>query len=138
MLARESLILAPFTNPEAKMSVCISLLLARGSGHILVGYFFAIGSRCWVPQQLGQNTCTQTFSEAQSEKEVCKELCSSWIYLPRTDVLGWACLAQIKTVGIYCCWPFALPSAAGVQCEIRAPKQSFHQKKSLPTPQVSV
>lgn len=46
-------------------------------------------------------TCTQIFSEAQGEKEVCKELCSSWIYFPKTDVLGWACLAQLKTEGIY-------------------------------------
>lgn len=47
----------------------------------------------------------------------------------------WACLAQLKTEGIYDWCPSALPSAAGVQHEIRAPKQSFPQ--SLPAPQVS-
>ena len=36
---------------------------------------------------------TQIFSEAQGEKEVFEELCSSWICLPRTDMLGWAGLA---------------------------------------------
>lgn len=71
------------------MSVCVSLLLAGESGHIPVGYLFAVGSRCWEPWQVGQRTRTQIFSAAQGENEVCKELCSSWIYLPRTDVLGW-------------------------------------------------
>lgn len=69
-------------------------------------------------------TCTQIFLEAQG-KEVCKKLCSSWIYLLRISELGWACLAQLKTEGIYCWCPSSLPSSAGFPCEI----QEFKKKK---------
>lgn len=57
MLARESLILAAYTNFEEKVSVWLSLLLARESRHKPVGYFFDDGIRCWKPQQCGQRTC---------------------------------------------------------------------------------
>lgn len=49
MLARGSLIVASFTNPEAKISVCVSFSWPE-SGHVPLGAFFAVGSRCCEPQ----------------------------------------------------------------------------------------